>query len=432
MAKRIAIRAGKNPYDARSYEETLKRDLLGTNSGNLVFSEAAWRLLSTRDVTIDTIGLGPTVKNADPIKENFDHVVLPFANAFRVSYGKHLLRYAQMIEKLKLPVTVLGVGAQTNLNYSDGRLEPIQEPATRFVRAVLEHSPAIGVRGEYTYDYIRKLGFSDDQVTIIGCPSVYYHGPDLPALRHPATLDRNSRIAMNVSPYVPGIGAMFEANMRHYPDLIYVPQNNESVDQLLWAGENIDPKAKVFPRAIDHPVFTENRMRFFIDPQTWFKELRARDFSFGTRIHGNIAALLAGTPAFVLAHDSRTLELARYFEIPHMQYSEIGARRLAEEFYATADYSGYHANHAARFDTFTRFLERSGLRHVYMEGEDRGQAFDDRMAKANFPEVLPPLQHQGPVHMAQRLNWLRQRAETETAELRAQIKDLKAQPVKGK
>lgn len=432
MAMRILLRAGKTPYNAYSYGETLRRNLLGTNSGNLVFSEAAWRLLSTRDTKLTSAGLGASAKKAAEINADFDHLVLPFANAFRLSFRKSLDRYSELIEKLRIPVTVLGVGAQSDLDYADDNLDPIRKVTTRFVRAVLEHSPAIGVRGEYTYDYIRKLGFSDDQVTVIGCPSVYYYGPDLPALRHPATLDSTSRIAMNVSPYVSGIGAMFEANMRHYPDLIYVPQNNESLDQLLWAGENIDPKAKVFPRAIDHPVFTENRMRFFIDPQTWFKELRARDFSFGTRIHGNIAALLAGTPAFVLAHDSRTLELARYFEIPHMQYSEIGARRLAEEFYATADYSGYHANHAARFDTFTRFLERSGLRHVYMEGEDRGQAFDDRMAKANFPEVLPPLQHQGPVHMAQRLNWLRQRAETETAELRAQIKDLKAQPVKGK
>jgi len=59
-----------------------------------------------------------------------------------------------------------------------------------------------------------------------------------------------------------------------------------------------------------------------------------------------------------------------------------------------------------------------------MPGEDRGQAFDERMARADFPEVLPPLQHQGPVHMAQRLNWLRQRAEIENAELRAQIKNM--------
>ena len=424
MARRIMLRAGKTPYHPYSHEETLRRNLLGTNSGNLVFSEAAWRLLSTRDTRVTSAGLGASAKKAAEINADFDHLVLPFANAFRVSFRKSLDRYSEMIEKLRVPVTVLGVGAQTDLDYSGGNLDPIRKATTRFVRAVLERSPAIGVRGEFTYAFLRKLGFSDDQVTVIGCPSVYYYGPDLPALRHPETLDRNSRISMNVSPYVPGIGAMFEANMRHYPDLIYVPQNNESLDQLLWAGANIDPKAKVFPRAIDHPVFTEDRIRLFIDPQSWFKALRARDFSFGTRIHGNIAALLAGTPAFVLAHDSRTLELARYFEIPHMQYSEIGARRLAEEFYATADYRGYHANHAARFDTFTRFLERCGLRHVYMEGEDRGQAFDDRMAKADFPEVLPPLQHQGPVHMAQRLNWLRQRAEIENAELRAQIRKM--------
>ena len=66
-----------------------------------------------------------------------------------------------------------------------------------------------------------------------------------------------------------------------------------------------------------HPFFREDRTRFYVDPWPWIDDLRDFDFSFGTRIHGTIAALLAGTPAVVLAHDSRTLELARYFDIPH-------------------------------------------------------------------------------------------------------------------
>ncbi|NDZ70642.1 polysaccharide pyruvyl transferase family protein, partial [Streptomyces sp. SID10362] len=65
------------------------------------------------------------------------------------------------------------------------------------------------------------------------------------------------------------------------------------------------------------------KVRLYIDPATWISELRPFDFSFGSRIHGNIAALLAGVPSTVLCGDSRTLELCRYFGIPHRKITEV-------------------------------------------------------------------------------------------------------------
>ena len=40
--------------------------------------------------------------------------------------------------------------------------------------------------------------------------------------------------------------------------------------------------------------------------------------------------------------------------------------------------------HAARFATFTDYLERQGLRHVFQPGEDP-TAFDRRIAAIDFP-----------------------------------------------
>ena len=54
----------------------------------------------------------------------------------------------------------------------------------------------------------------------------------------------------------------------------------------------------------------------FLDPWTWMDYLAGFDFAFGTRIHGTITALVSGTPGYLFAHDSRTLELARYFDDP--------------------------------------------------------------------------------------------------------------------
>ena len=49
------------------------------------------------------------------------------------------------------------------------------------------------------------------------------------------------------------------------------------------------------------------------------------DVCVGTRLHGNMAAIAAGTPGCVISHDSRTDELAETMGLPR-----CGASRLLE------------------------------------------------------------------------------------------------------
>jgi hypothetical protein len=139
------------------------------------------------------------------------------------------------------------------------------------------------------------------------------------------------------------------------------------------------------PVTVDHPLISEGRVRFFLDPTTWMEHLAGYDFSFGSRIHGNIAALLAGTPALVLAHDSRTLELARYHEIPYRLITDDPDHIDAAQLYADADWEPLNAGHAARWQVFRDFLGQHGLRTVYDDGEDRGARFDEQLAAVAFP-----------------------------------------------
>ena len=50
----------------------------------------------------------------------------------------------------------------------------------------------------------------------------------------------------------------------------------------------------------------------------WINDLQAYDLSVGTRVHGYIAAVLAGIPSVMLCHDSRTRELAQWFDLPRL------------------------------------------------------------------------------------------------------------------
>ncbi|MGK2851655.1 MAG: polysaccharide pyruvyl transferase family protein [Candidatus Limnocylindrales bacterium] len=383
---RLLLRARKGPFDVVAPEKTLVRNLIAQNAGNLIFSTAAHRILETAGTTIvaDRFAIEP--RDADRINERYDAYVIPLANAFRLSFEPVLIRMTRLIEHLTIPVVVLGVGAQANLAYDTSRLKPMEPAVRAFVAAVLDRSPSIGVRGELTHDYLRGLGFRD--VEVIGCPSLFYNGADLHVEKRRPVLDRESKVAINVSPYVTSMGPVVAHHVEHYPDLTYIPQDLDTLEMLLWGevGADIDP-ADPRPIHLAHPLFRDDKVRFFTDPAPWLDFLATRDFSFGTRIHGNIAALIAGTPAYVLAHDSRTLELARYFEIPHRPMPRKDPTIDAAELYAEADYGPLNRGHAARLATFSAYLDRHGLDHVF-RSTPAEPTFVSRIAATPFPPAV--------------------------------------------
>ena len=386
----ILIRAHKNPFTVADADTTYRQNLIGNNTGNLVFSQAVYRLLSTADADLETSGLARSQPRV--INSRFDHVVVPLANAFRPSYLETLDALSTLIEQLTIPVSVLGVGSQASLAGTYKRADRVKPATTRFVRAVLNRSPSIGVRGEQTRDYLKSLGFGDEHVKVIGCPSMFMYGPDLHVEKRVESLTRYSPIALNVSPYVTEMGPISLHAAEHFPRLVYMGQNIQTLELMLY-GTYPESKKKASmvasgaPITLQHPLIRSDRVRFFLDPQTWFQHLAQYDFSFGTRIHGNIAALLAGTPALLLAHDSRTLELAEYHEIPYRTITSIEDGADAASLYAECDWNALNKAHPDRWDTFASFLDEHRLTHVYEEGQDPS-AFDDRLAATEFP---PPV-----------------------------------------
>jgi hypothetical protein len=386
----ILIRAHKSPFTVADADTTYRQNLIGNNTGNLVFSQAVYRLLSAADAHLETSGLARSHPRV--INSRFDHVVIPLANAFRPSYIETLDALSNLIEQLTIPVTVLGVGSQASLDGVYRGADAVKPATTRFVRAVLNHSPSIGVRGEHTRDYLQSLGFGDEHVKVIGCPSMFMYGPNLKVERKVDSLSYDSPIAFNVSPYVPEMGPLSLYAAETFPNVVYMAQNIQTLELMLYGSYPKGRKMNAMaasgaPITLDHPLIRSDRVRFFLDPKTWFEHLAQYDFSFGTRIHGNIAALLAGTPALLLAHDSRTLELAEYHEIPHRTITSIEEDADAISLYAECDWNRLNKAHPDRWDSFASFLGEHRLTHVYDDGQDP-IAFDDRLAATEFP---PPV-----------------------------------------
>jgi hypothetical protein len=417
---RILIRSGKDPFTVVTPEATLAQDVFCSNVGNYLFSYSTYRALHLPgNELVSNSTLSETrpsdAETAARVNDEFDAFVVPLANAFRRGFVRRLDHLTGLVEQLRIPVTVVGVGAQAGLELDSSDLDDIAPSVRRFVAAVLERSASIGVRGEFTADYLLGLGFPSSAVDIIGCPSLFLRGPGWSLPEAPAPIEDETPVALNLTEGVPGLGDWVMELTRRHPRLVHVNQDKKDLRLMLWGEEHAQETDPGIPLRPDHPLVTEDRIRFPVEAWTWLEYLKDFDFATGTRLHGNVAALLAGVPAVLLAHDSRTLELAEYHDLPFRRVDEtlpsLTLDQVREDYAPEAFDKGY----ADRFSRFLSFLERNDLAHVYGDGGDGGAAFDARVAEVELPAMLPPLTPTHPDQLAARLRWLRDAAPVDSS-----------------
>lgn len=392
---RILIRASKSPFDSfvdgpvpfselASVHKALHAP--GTrNIGNLVFAHSTYKAISADDAQIDIDDYQLSLSDyyadkADEINERYDVFVIPLCNSFRRSYKDTLARMAATIRKIKIPCIVTGVGAQTGLGGDLAKLEVIRDEAKEFVSAILDRSESIGVRGELTRDYLISLGFPGSQIDVIGCPSMFYNGENLKIRPR----DKLGAVALNLSSAITNKKLLnFAGYFNSNPENVtYIPQVRELMPMFI-KGQFPDPQAAP---DMDMPIpriVANKQVAFLCDVVPWIDFMRTQSFAIGTRIHGNVTALLAGTPAHVIAHDSRTLELAKYFEIPHTELSKIRQFDLRKTF-ESSDYTAMEKNHGERLAIYAKFLERNGLKHIL---------YDQEKLKAHDAKIKDSLKH---------------------------------------
>ncbi|MBC9954302.1 polysaccharide pyruvyl transferase family protein [Leucobacter sp. cx-42] len=418
---RILMRSGKSPLIPLTPEASLaaaRYASFGTNSGNLLFSNSVARAISVPGTEVisdsfrserapDYAALAARINN------EFDGFVIPLANAFRRDFVPFMNRLTDLISRLTIPVTVVGVGAQLTVDGDHfANSGDVDEATKRFVGTVLDRSATVGVRGELTLEYLKSLGFNDGKVDVIGCPSTYDLGRDFTIEKPEITLDRDSRVAFNTSRAARGAGAFIRKVASEFPRSEFVGQQQDELSTLLW-GTSVPSNDPNLITSIDHPLIREDRVRFFVDPITWTQYLGEMDFSFGARIHGNVAAIMGGTPAYVLGWDSRTLELADYHGIPHRLVRDLSTVESAAEIYENLDYSEFNRKMPENFDRYTSFLEKNEIAHIYQPGNSNPE-FDDQMASLNYPgPVHGPFSERSTEQIYDRLRWLRQGADAE-------------------
>lgn len=393
---KILMRAAMSPLDNQTPFQVIMNNSIGNNIGNMLFPHSIFRTLMTGDTQIDTINFSKLSsgriairEEANRINKEYDFLVLPFANAFRVSFIGELKRITAIVKRLTIPCVVVGVGMQAALGKELSN-RALAEAVTNFVTAILDKSSCLGLRGEHTAEYLKSLGFQAERdYTVIGCPSMFMYGKDLPK-PDVRDLTPDSSVSMNSKISLPQNFHNFMYRCRQQiPDYYYVPQVIEEIYRMYvgmpFPQKFIKKVPKNFPADFADPVYAEDHARAFFNVKTWLAFLQQRDFSFGSRIHGNIAAILAGVPVYVFVSDQRILELVDYHNIPHSMIADIKKETSIFDVHEKADFKKVLTGHEKRFLHYLDFLQENGLDTIYdQKGNPGSVPFDEKLAGIDF------------------------------------------------
>jgi hypothetical protein len=291
-------------------------DSFGKNTGNYMFTQAMYRQLDG-DVKHIGFNFNPSYVNA-----NFDHVVIPAANWLNAGADWDWL--TDLIEKLEIPVTVIGIGLQAET--TDLERVKVSDSAIRFIRTLGQKSPFVSTRGNFTRDWLNSIGVKNAVTT--GCPSLYMR-LDVPL---PAVADRSgfviqsTRYAM-VPRFLQATGInrqLFRLAGELDAWMIYQSEMEEL--QYLACSAIANETADVFESSLPQLYakqtrdalvdYLERRGKVFFDIDAWAGFVQQTHGVLGTRLHGTIVSLNAGIPALLVPHDSRTSEVAQFAELP--------------------------------------------------------------------------------------------------------------------
>ena len=387
MYKRILVISPRDclkPFDYMQDGATASR-MIGWNSGNNVFWFSIQKMLISEGIDCDCASLETVSSKIEAINERYDACVTCPANLLNIDFRETIVSYSSVFSKLKIPIYVLGIGAQSSRDYDFSFIKALAAPVRHFMGVVLDSGGMVACRGHFTGNCLNRLGFKEDiDYTVIGCPALYQKGRSL-------AIFKNSG---GISPYFNGPEFLarrtFRKLYREYPSswhisqtiartLLYRPDEMSEGDLM-----QIDSYGNIVPE-----LLRGNRIKYFCDVQSWEHAIINAGFNFciGTRIHGSIMGILSGVPAYILYKDSRVREIVEFFDIPNAplpvnRMSSLSVRKLFE----TCDYSRFNAKFGERYDRFKSFMNKHGLPW----GEDMTY-IDKQIDKLSFPD--PPIDH---------------------------------------
>jgi hypothetical protein len=363
MTRNLAVMSIPRIFNSDHYNPGSIERYAGGNTGNFVFTEAIYRLLDNDPKGIDYIGW-----DADYVNSEFKHVVLAAANF--LNENSDWSNVIQCIEKLKIPVTTIGIGVQASIKQESS--PKIHPTAVELIHLLSTKSTSIGVRGHYSDKIIKGLGIYNTRV--IGCPSLYanIYNDGLKEIRNRVVIQGTrfltdtkfwEKDTVNTSlfrvAYKLGAEYIFQSERAEIELLL----SNFDLSQIT-ATQISDLLGLYDASDIDSLVgWLSNHGHVFTSVYDWSEFLSSSVGSITSRIHGSILTLNNGRPTILLPHDSRTLELGEIANIPMDRVSslEVGSHEDLVQKLNSVNLNKYQDTRSQNQKTFKAFISENGL-----------------------------------------------------------------------
>lgn len=323
------------------------------NWGNKLWFQG---LISEIDVPENTITfrLNETI---DEINNTFDMIIYPMANIFAKKHSQSLLDLSESLKNIKIPIYIIACGAQAkSYDHIDKLINTIGEQSKKFISTIYETGGEFALRGEFTKHFFDKLGFTSACVT--GCPSLYQLGQNFNVNNNKYKLDELNPVFNGDLNYV-AKGLKYYSNsyymcQDHYFDFLY----NKEQTRLLDFKKQV--QFSIINNVESINFLKDNKIKMIADMPEWRNFLIKNNFNYsiGSRIHGNIMSILSGIPSTVIALDTRTREMAEFFDIPLIipTNKKNYSIKQIEELYLEADYTKFNKNYKNRYLKYQQFL----------------------------------------------------------------------------
>ncbi len=356
----------KNKSNYKTMAETFskKYGVDCPNFGNKLWYQGIISEVSTEENVITYYNNSFT---SDYINSNFDIMLYPMANIFSIEFSKGLDPITDFIKRLNIPVYIISCGVQCD-SYDDlnGLVNEIGEISNRFIRAVYHSGGDFALRGYFSAEFFQKLGYND--LNVVGCPSLFQCGPDLRVEKNNVSI-KKFKVAVNgkseiALPILKNCDSVFyDQDVLFdilYNTKTYLPINSSVKENIRWL------KSSGFGFYLTDLII-EDRIRLLSDMWDWQHSLQNEGFcfSFGTRIHGNIMAILSGVPSLIVNVDSRVKEMAEFYDIPSVDYSDalkqVSNKESLYKLYEKTDYSKFNSKYNEKYNAFNDFLIKKGI-----------------------------------------------------------------------
>lgn len=279
------------------------------------------------------------------------------------------------------PFVAIGLGAQApDVNHDFKMPEGTQEWVAKIQSLAPGDGPNISVRGEYTLKVLRENGLGDRAVAL-GCPSLYINParalgakirrklqknvPCVKVATAPGNIVKMTLEMSDIERSLAAIATDYGGGYicQHPPELFDFARGamaDVSEDTIRSVRDNVRPHLSLD----DCATWFRRASRIFVNIPSWLEHLRSVDLVIGTRIHGTMLALQAGTPAVCVTIDSRQVELCEIMNIPSIPRADVERGVSVEhalDVLHAFDWLAFDENRQSLCRRYTSFLESNGL-----------------------------------------------------------------------